>query len=82
MRKKAIWAAALAAVFGSGMAAYTLAFAGGGAGGSVNVDSTRPDCPGQIICPLTGEPVCADRCPLGRSGGQSEDVPSCCQPKE
>lgn len=26
-------------------------------------DTTRPDCPGKITCPLTGEQVCADRCP-------------------
>lgn len=23
----------------------------------------RPDCPGKIVCPLTGEQVCRDRCP-------------------
>ena len=27
-------------------------------------DAERPDCPGQITCPLTGEPVCRDKCPL------------------
>lgn len=27
-------------------------------------DSNRPDCPGKITCPLTGEQVCADRCPV------------------
>ena len=29
-----------------------------------SADSERPDCPGKIICPLTGQPVCADKCPL------------------
>jgi len=24
---------------------------------------TRPDCPGRIVCPQTGELVCRDRCP-------------------
>lgn len=24
----------------------------------------RPDCPGKMVCPLTGELVCKDRCPL------------------
>jgi len=24
----------------------------------------RPDCPGQIVCPVTGKLVCKDRCPL------------------
>lgn len=23
----------------------------------------RPDCPGKIVCPLTGELICRDRCP-------------------
>jgi len=23
----------------------------------------RPDCPGKIVCPLTGQLVCKDRCP-------------------
>lgn len=27
-------------------------------------NSTRPDCPGKIVCPLTGEQVCKDRCPV------------------
>lgn len=27
-------------------------------------DAERPDCPGRITCPLTGEPVCRDKCPL------------------
>lgn len=26
-------------------------------------DPNRPDCPGQIRCPRTGEWVCKDRCP-------------------
>ncbi len=26
-------------------------------------DTTRPDCPGTIVCPLIGDEVCADRCP-------------------
>ena len=26
-------------------------------------DPSRPDCPGQIQCPQTGEWVCKDRCP-------------------
>lgn len=24
----------------------------------------RDDCPGIKLCPLTGQPVCVDRCPL------------------
>lgn len=26
-------------------------------------DFVRPDCPGKIECPLTGELVCRDQCP-------------------
>jgi hypothetical protein len=26
----------------------------------------RADCPGKIVCPITGELVCADRCPAGQ----------------
>ncbi len=25
--------------------------------------SRRPDCPGKITCPLTGQEVCRDKCP-------------------
>jgi hypothetical protein len=39
----------------------------------------RPDCPGKIICPLTGEPVCKDRCPLGTTSGPAKG--SCCAPQ-
>ena len=35
-----------------------VAVAGAGAG------LQRSDCPGKIVCPLTGEEVCRDRCPL------------------
>ena len=26
-------------------------------------DADRPDCPGRITCPQTGELICRDRCP-------------------
>jgi len=39
----------------------------------------RPDCPGKIVCPLTGQLVCKDRCPLHKSGeGDLAAKPSCC----
>lgn len=43
-------------------------------------DAARADCPGQVACPLTGELVCKDRCPLI---GATEvralgEAPSCC----
>ncbi len=36
----------------------------------------RPDCPGKIICPLTGDLVCTDRCPLGKNDAAL--TPLCC----
>jgi hypothetical protein len=43
----------------------------------------RPDCPGKIICPLTGELVCRDRCPLGADAKTTADeasaLPACCR---
>lgn len=49
--------------------------------GSVTArDAGRPDCPGQVVCPLTGDPVCADRCPLESTGQTGETrAPSCCR---
>ena len=42
--------------------------------------NNRPDCPGKIICPLTGELVCKDRCPLGaQKHAGSADLPACCR---
>ncbi|MBI4586007.1 MAG: hypothetical protein HY717_18510 [Planctomycetes bacterium] len=28
------------------------------------MNTGRSDCPGQIVCPITGEKVCRDQCPL------------------
>ena len=43
----------------------------------------RPDCPGKIICPLTGELVCKDRCPLGAdteaNKEETPELPACCR---
>ncbi len=39
------------------------------------------DCPGKVVCPLTGELVCKDRCPLGapRAGdGVTTQKHGCC----
>ncbi len=30
---------------------------------AVSSSAKRADCPGKIICPLTGDLVCRDRCP-------------------
>lgn len=44
--------AAVAAL--SGFVAYPLVFA----------STETSDCPGKVVCPVTGEEVCKDRCPL------------------
>lgn len=31
--------------------------------GLAAASSERPDCPGKIVCPMTGKLVCKDRCP-------------------
>lgn len=54
----------------------------------------RADCPGKITCPLTGEEVCKDQCPLGAEGATTavpeaasdvstpSETPSCCAEDE
>lgn len=34
----------------------------------------RADCPGQIVCPLTGKLVCRDRCPIGDTATATADA--------
>ena len=51
---------------------------------------SRPDCPGQIVCPITGELVCIDRCPAGAGQSANErevslavaQPPACCAGKK
>ena len=39
----------------------------------------RADCPGKIVCTLTGDLVCKDRCPIGSDTDVANaDTPSCC----
>ena len=54
MRKSSFWIIAVVLFLGATVAAtgFTTASAG------------RADCPDTIICPITGEEVCKDRCPL------------------
>ncbi|MSR29348.1 MAG: hypothetical protein EXS03_07235 [Phycisphaerales bacterium] len=42
--------------------------------------TSRPDCPGKVVCPLTGELVCKDRCPLSADAMPTDasTTPSCC----
>lgn len=44
-------------------------------------DAARPDCPGQATCPLTGELVCKNRCPLvgAANDSVSDKTPLCCR---
>lgn len=64
-----------------------LALLGGGVavassycGADLPRDPARADCPGLIECPLTGEPICADQCPL-RTNDASKPLPPCCRGK-
>lgn len=34
------------------------------AGSLIAAARDRADCPGKIVCPISGEVICADRCPL------------------
>lgn len=47
-----------------------------------SANATRPDCPGQIECPLTGKLVCRDRCPVHAEQAKAATLPSCCRPNK
>lgn len=75
MRKAVIMSAVAGiAAVGAGVAAYN----------SASTRSERPDCPGKIICPITGELVCIDRCPAQEQSAaapqqaQNEPAKCCC----
>ncbi len=38
---------------------------------SASKRADRADCPGRITCPLTGELVCEDECPVDAAGDQA-----------
>lgn len=48
----------------------------------------REDCPGKIICPITGELICADECPaeavttIELPVANASGVPACCAGKD
>ncbi len=54
----------------SGLAALPLAFAG--------ARQERSDCPGKVVCPLTGEEVCKDRCPLAAKAQKTDSTRADC----
>lgn len=51
--KKGMWIVGLALMLGISLAAFGFSQTG-----------DRVDCPGKVVCPLTGEEVCQDQCPL------------------
>jgi len=63
-----------------GLSAAVIAASCLGAFGLASHSVQRPDCPGKITCPLNGELVCKDRCPLGEqvASEQLAEVPTCC----
>ena len=38
----------------------------------------RSDCPGKVICPLTGQEVCKDRCPLTAKAEKTDPTRADC----
>ncbi len=38
----------------------------------------RSDCPGKVVCPLTGEEVCRDRCPLAAKAEKTDPTRADC----
>lgn len=66
MKKPMLWITA-AALIGSSALAYAL----------VSGDK-REDCPGKIICPITGQEICKDQCPLIPTGEVPSPVGSAC----
>ena len=42
-----------------------------------SASGARPDCPGKMICPITGEEICVDHCALGEKQ-TTDDIPACC----
>ena len=69
MRKRYILAIAVALAISGGLFAYQ----------AVSTISRRADCPGKIVCPLTGQEICKDRCPLRASARADATAPSCCR---
>lgn len=51
---------------------------------SSNRSAEREDCPGKIICPITGDLICADECPAETAKTVAlpvADVPAYCASK-
>lgn len=52
----------IAGIASAAVGLATFAAVSGGASGAGEAE--RADCPGKIVCPVTGELVCKDQCPL------------------
>lgn len=67
-----------------GLTAAVIAASSLGAIGLASQSTQRADCPGKIVCPLTGELVCKDRCPLGdqTAAEHSAELPACCRARK
>lgn len=53
MKGKILWLSGLLLLLGVTVAAY-----------GFPVGPSRSDCPGKFVCPLTGEEICQEQCPL------------------
>ncbi|MDA1195610.1 MAG: hypothetical protein O2894_10555 [Planctomycetota bacterium] len=75
--RKAMITLALLALIGGGVA-----LAASGTSRDLPLDPNRADCPGMIECPLTGELICADECPLNGGAAKVDgDEAPCCRDK-
>ena len=66
MTKPMLWLAS-AALIGSGALAYALVSG-----------EKREDCPGKIICSVTGQEICKDRCPIVTKEERPSPVGTAC----
>lgn len=70
MRRKVLWTlVALSLVLAAGLYVFP----------SVSGSQEKPDCPGTIVCPISGRIVCIDRCPLRETGSEESHRPGCCR---
>lgn len=68
MKRTLVWAAAIVLVLTGAAFAHW----------SARTCERRADCPGKIFCPLTGEEICRDACPLGSGSTGAKTTAACC----
>lgn len=71
MKRIAVTLTLLAVVTGGSVLAY----------GITRPSAGRLDCPGTVVCPITGERVCRDECPLTKMADATAATPACCRAK-